>query len=740
MKKFENEPSNSALQRLNTFKKQDSVPNKEQSDKEDIAKPNEISNSKKFLNHSQNMTSLENSSVLNNLKKIYDKNDNLSQIPEFTEVNLFNDANNIRSSNATKIVTSSSKIVTSSSNKTKNRITVSHKSIINKPPILNNMPKSLDDSMQSIIQKVQKVQKNMIELSQEKDQKNIIINGSEYNNDEDLDDIEENPQQISQKSINKSKKKGLIVRKFINFCSSNIKIPKISQSIILESLSEEIEEVKEKKNSFSKKKYKKKKRVYQRKPPSPSETDQIHVFRSKRIRKKPVDVFNSLQAFEEQKMKNKLKAERTVKCNCKNTQCIAQYCVCAKNGTLCGVACGCVNCINYKQNEKLMKVMRTDFDKNNAFSYKNRFEKIFIKNENGVDTEIMINIKGCNCDKSKCKKKYCECFKLKIACTGLCKCIDCHNNKLDIDIPQEIQKKHNNIFNKEFSAVRNEIKNLISSSIPGNEKKNTTIIETKKIAHYDLLKQFDPSMPSKKITVNSRTNQYQKKKKLPSQNIIKEKLIIAKKSKKHVKKNQNNSKNIKTPENESYIHKLNQITMTFSPKKTNNLFPENVKETSNINEYPNNQMNMNLNMDMNMNNDMNMTMNRDMDMNIGNDIDNTNNNDNNNHNNPPIADNTNRTTDKLNINSYMVHNLENLREQINSNNIEILNMTNFNRPHKCFLTDSDAVYYSSEIFSLPVPELKKANSEFLNKSSSTVRKCVIAKRSRSLGLVKPKKS
>ena len=101
-----------------------------------------------------------------------------------------------------------------------------------------------------------------------------------------------------------------------------------------------------------------------------------------------------------------------IKCTCSKTGCQKKYCACLSLGKFCD-GCNCKNC----ENQPNFK------NKNNIES---NIEKINYSNSPIINAKTQRVI--CNCTKSNCMKKYCECFKQGLICNSLCRCRECNNN------------------------------------------------------------------------------------------------------------------------------------------------------------------------------------------------------------------------------------------------------------------------------------------------------------------------
>ncbi|CAD8071198.1 unnamed protein product [Paramecium primaurelia] len=98
----------------------------------------------------------------------------------------------------------------------------------------------------------------------------------------------------------------------------------------------------------------------------------------------------------------------TKSCNCKKSQCLKQYCDCFANGQVCSENCNCVGCFNNSLNNSQRKEAKLQIKARDPGAFKQAF-------------------KGCNCKKSGCQKKYCECFQNNLQCTHQCRCEGCVN-------------------------------------------------------------------------------------------------------------------------------------------------------------------------------------------------------------------------------------------------------------------------------------------------------------------------
>ena len=144
------------------------------------------------------------------------------------------------------------------------------------------------------------------------------------------------------------------------------------------------------------------------------------------------------------------------KCTCSKTGCLKKYCNCFANGVPCE-GCECKNCQNVG-------------NKNNNNNIDLDEKKIFPVMQNRFD-RIQRTI--CNCTKSNCMKKYCECFKQGFSCNALCRCMDCKNKNIE---------EVNNINNNEIKNNNiPEFQDFSGSFFPNNENENENVNESNKI-------------------------------------------------------------------------------------------------------------------------------------------------------------------------------------------------------------------------------------------------------------------
>jgi hypothetical protein len=135
------------------------------------------------------------------------------------------------------------------------------------------------------------------------------------------------------------------------------------------------------------------------------------------------------------------------------------------------------------------------------------FKKEGEDNEGALSEKVEVT---CNCTKSNCTKKYCECYKAGEGCKDSCRCINCSNNKQLKPAKKKVTSKcspDDYIIEGISVYINNEHVSIsYSKNLPKSDKKINKIFEVKQTETPKLIKKRNRVNKTEETNKSKSTN------------------------------------------------------------------------------------------------------------------------------------------------------------------------------------------------------------------------------------------